>query len=78
MEASNALAATPWEVTVMLVALAAAALFVTAIISLSRSIQAMPAKARLGWLLVISLLPVLGACLWLSLGRRKVLARKAI
>lgn len=71
----NPLIPAVWELTMLLVFGAMCAVLLVAVITLVCDRYYTPAQ-RLLWLLVILAAPVLGAILWLAVGRNRVLDRQ--
>jgi uncharacterized membrane-anchored protein len=71
---ANPLIPVAWELSMLLISGAMCAVLVVAVITLVCDRYYTPVQ-RLLWLLVILIAPVLGATLWLAVGRNRVLDR---
>lgn len=70
MDASNPLIPASYDIVWSVIAAAAIALIVAAFISLARTAKEMSGVQTLVWVLVVLLIPILGAAAWLFIGRR--------
>lgn len=70
----NPLIPAGYDIVWSIVAIAVVALMITALVSLARSARRLTAVQALAWVLIVLLVPLLGAVAWLWIGRRAVSA----
>lgn len=62
-----------WTLLVVPLALATAALWIAAVVSIARSRQSGDPLVTVVWLILITFAPVVGPILWFAVGRRQAL-----